>query len=70
MMGREHEVAEMRAEARHANERLALYRRRMNLGRGEQTRMVELERIAAGANQRLRDAERRADARRHGDADG
>jgi hypothetical protein len=65
-MRQEHEVAEMRAEARHASERLALYRRRMNLGQGEPTRLAELERMAAGAAQRLRDAERRAEARRHG----
>jgi hypothetical protein len=65
-MGREHEVAELRAEARHADERLSLYRRRMNLGRGEPTRLAELERIAAGASQRLRDAERRDEERRLG----
>jgi hypothetical protein len=65
-MGEQHKVAEARAEARHASERLALYRRKMNLGRGEATQLAELERSAAGAAQRLRDAERRAVDRRHG----
>jgi hypothetical protein len=56
---REHErtVADLRAQARHADEQLALYRRRTYLGRGEPRRLAELERIAHGAAERLRRAE-------------
>jgi hypothetical protein len=48
---------ELRALARHADQRLALYRRRVYLGRGEPRRLAELERIAEGAAQRLRRAQ-------------
>ena len=56
---REHDrtVADLRAQARHADEQLALYRRRTYLGRGEPRRLAELERIADGAADRLRRAE-------------
>ena len=56
---RQHErtVADLRAEARHADEQLALYRRRTYLGRGEPRRLAELERVAQGAADRLRRAE-------------
>jgi len=47
---------DLRAAAAHADDRLALYRRRMYLGRGEPSRLAELERIAAGAAQRVRRA--------------
>jgi hypothetical protein len=50
---------ELRALARHADQRLALYRRRIYLGRGDPRRLAELERIAEGAAARLRRAERR-----------
>jgi hypothetical protein len=49
-------AAELRALADHATQRLALYRRRVYLGRGEQRRLAELERIAKGAADRLRRA--------------
>jgi hypothetical protein len=50
-------VRDLRAEAAHARDRLALYRRRMYLGRGEPLRLAELERIADGAAERLARAE-------------
>jgi hypothetical protein len=53
---RQPSLAELRALADHASRRLALYRRKMNLGRGEQRRLAELERIAKGAADRLRRA--------------
>lgn len=49
-------VAELRAEATHAAQRLALYRRRILLGRGDPVRFAELQRVADGAEQRLRRA--------------
>ncbi len=49
-------VAELRAEAAHAAQRLALYRRRILLGRGDQVRLAELQRVADGADQRLKRA--------------
>jgi hypothetical protein len=55
------EIARLRAEADHATERLALYRRRMNLGRGDPRRLAELQRVADGAAKRLREAQARAD---------
>jgi hypothetical protein len=63
-------VAELRAEAAHAAQRLALYRRRILLGRGDQVRLAELQRVADGADQRLKRAltrDRDREARR-GDA--
>lgn len=48
---------ELRAEARYASERLALYRRKVLLGHGDPRRLAELERIAEGALKRLRRAE-------------
>jgi hypothetical protein len=53
---RQPSVAELRALAEHASQRLALYRRKMYLGRGEPRRLAELERIAKGAADRLRRA--------------
>jgi hypothetical protein len=50
-------VAELRALSEHAARQLALYRRRVYLGRGDQQRLAELERIATGAADRLRRAQ-------------
>jgi hypothetical protein len=49
-------VAELAAHASYASQRAQLYRRRVYLGRGELTRLAELERISAGAADRLRRA--------------
>ncbi len=49
-------LAELRDAAAHADRRVALYRRRVYLGRGEPVRLAELERISAGAARRLREA--------------
>jgi hypothetical protein len=51
-------VAELRALAEHATQRLALQRRRVYVGRGDPSELAELERIAQGAADRLRRAER------------
>ena len=59
--GREPSLDELRALASYAAQRLSLYKRRVNLGRGELTRLAELERIATGAAARLRRARERAD---------
>jgi hypothetical protein len=56
-------TAELGALADHAAQRLALYRRRMYLGRGETRRFDELERRAKGARDRFARA-RATDARR------
>lgn len=53
---REPTLAELTALARYATERAALYRRKVLIGRGEPRRLAELERIAAGADSRLRRA--------------
>jgi hypothetical protein len=53
-------VEELRALADHAEQRLALYRRRTYVGRGDPQRLAELERIAEGAGARLRRALDRA----------
>ena len=50
---REPSVAELAALAKHASARAALYRRRTYLGRGEPSRLAELERISQGAADRL-----------------
>ena len=50
---REPSAAELRALADHAAQRLALYRRRMYVGRGDPSRLAELERRAQGAKHRL-----------------
>jgi hypothetical protein len=57
--GREPSVEELRAAAAHASRRVALYRRRIYAGGGEPRRLAELERISAGAAERLRRALRR-----------
>jgi hypothetical protein len=56
-MHREPSLAELRAEARYATERVALYQQRLYTGNGDPRRMAELERIAQGAADRLRRAE-------------
>ena len=49
-------LREFEAVAKHAEQQLALYRRRIYLGRGDPSRLAELEREAAGAAGRLRRA--------------
>jgi hypothetical protein len=49
-------LVELRAASQHASLRLALYRRRTYLGRGDPQRLAELERVAQGASERLRRA--------------
>jgi hypothetical protein len=49
-------LVELRAASRQAGLRLALYRRRTYLGRGDPKRLAELERMAQGAAERLRRA--------------
>jgi hypothetical protein len=61
-------LVELRAASEQAALRLALYRRRTYLGRGDPKRLAELERVAQGASERLRraraqDDEHRPDAR-------
>jgi hypothetical protein len=60
MTGGEPSLAELAAEADHASQRLALYRRRVNLGRGNPQRLAELQRVADGAASRLQRARRAA----------
>jgi hypothetical protein len=55
-------VSELRALSDHAAQRVALYRRRTYIGQGDAQRLAELERIAAGAADRLRRAETTGDA--------
>ena len=59
-MGREPSLEELRAEAAHAAERLALYRRKVLLGQGDQRVLASRERVAHGAAERLRRANERA----------
>jgi hypothetical protein len=47
-------LTELRAEARHAAERVALQRQKLYAGRGDARRLAELERMERGAAQRLR----------------
>ena len=55
-------LREFEAVARHAEQQLALYRRRIYLGRGEPRRLAELERESEGAAGRLRRAREETDA--------
>ena len=55
-IGREPSIAELEALAAHAAQRVALYRRRMNLGRGMPTKLADLERSSTVADGRLRRA--------------
>jgi hypothetical protein len=50
-------LEELQAEAKHAAQRLALYRRKVLLGRGDTRKLAELERIALGAAARLQRAQ-------------
>ena len=58
-MGVEPSLEELRAEAAHASQRLALYRRKILLGRGDQRVLASRQRVADGATARLRRAEHR-----------
>ena len=55
------ELAALKAEAAYAAERLALYRRRTLMGKGDPRVLAERERAAAGAADRLRRAQRESD---------
>ena len=60
-------LRELQAVAKHAADRLALYRRRVYVGRGNLPRLAELTRIADGAATRLakaKDVAARAASRR------
>jgi hypothetical protein len=50
-------LEELRAEANHAAQRLALYRRKVLLGQGDARRLAELERISSGAADRVKRAQ-------------
>jgi hypothetical protein len=56
MASPEPSVTELRALSDHAARRVALYRRRTYIGQGDPRHLAELERIAAGAAERLRRA--------------
>jgi hypothetical protein len=58
-MPSEPSLAELRAEAHHAADRVALQRQKIYAGGGDARRLAELERAAEGAAERLR---RREDA--------
>lgn len=60
MAPREPNIVELTAEARHTADRVALYERKLYAGRGEARRLVELQREAAGAAERLALARARA----------
>ena len=60
-MTREPSLRELQAASEHAAMRLALYRRRVYLGRGDLKRLEEYERIAHGAAERLRRARQRTE---------
>lgn len=57
-------IGELQALAAYAERRLALYRRRIYLGRGDVGRLRELERIARGAADRVQRARRAESAGR------
>ena len=59
-MGREPSLAELRAEAAHASQRLALYRRKILLGRGDDRVLASRQRVSDGATERLHRARQRA----------
>jgi hypothetical protein len=50
-------LEELRAEAKHAAQRLALYRGKVLAGHGDARRLAELERISLGAGARLKRAQ-------------
>jgi hypothetical protein len=53
MPGTDPTIRDLHAVAKHAADRLALYRRRVYVGRGNLPRLAELTRIADGAVARL-----------------
>jgi hypothetical protein len=57
-------LVQLRAAYEQAALRLALYRRRTYLGRGDPQRLAELERVAHGAAQRMRRARAQDDQHR------
>jgi hypothetical protein len=59
-------LEELEGEAARARGRLALYRRRIYLGRGEARRLAELERELRGCEERLRGARRAVEAAQPG----
>ncbi len=54
-------LAALKAEASYSAARLALYRRRMLIGKGDPRVLAERERAAAGAAERLKRAQREND---------
>jgi hypothetical protein len=58
-MGRDPSMDELRAEAVHASQRLALYRRKILLGHGDHRVLASRQRVSDGATDRLRRAEKR-----------
>jgi hypothetical protein len=61
-MGREPSLEELRAEAVHASQRLALYRRKILLGGGDHRVLAARQRVSDGATDRLRRAKARDSA--------
>ena len=53
MPGADPTIRDLQAAAKHAADRLALYRRRVYVGRGNLPRLAELIRVAEGAAARL-----------------
>jgi hypothetical protein len=53
MTGRDPSLAELTAEATHTASRVALYEQKLYSGRGDERRLAELRREAAGAAERL-----------------
>jgi len=62
-MSRETPIADLRAESDHAIRRLALFRRRVYLGRADPKGLAEYERVAHGAAERLKRAQQRVEER-------
>ncbi len=62
MAPREPSILELSAEARHTADRVALYQQKLYAGRGDERRLAELQREAAGAAERLALARSRATA--------
>ncbi len=54
-------LAALKAEASYSAARLALYRRRMLIGKGDPRVLAERERAAAGAAERLKREQRKSD---------
>ena len=65
--GREPSIDELSRLAQHAQQRVALYRRRVLTGRGDPRALAELERVSAGAAGRLRRARDRRTPETTGD---